>query len=94
MRIVWSDSALDDLADIRRSIAALNPHAAARVAHSIRQTVEKLKDFPCCGRQGEDGTRELVVVDYPSYLLIYDTATTGDDPAIIILTVWKNWLPR
>jgi len=94
VRLIWSDLALDDLADIRRSIAALNPPAAERVAVAIKQSAQKLRDFPYCGRQEDDGTRTLVVVDYPSYSLIYEVSPVARETSVTILTVWKNWFPR
>lgn len=63
MRVVWTDSALLDLADAYRFIALDNPQTAARVIAELRQiAVEKLTAFPEIGRLGRvEGSRELVL---------------------------------
>lgn len=91
MRLIWSDLALDDLKKIRKDITPLNPHAAKRVSAAIRATARRLRRFPYLGHEGEEGTRELLVVRYPSYLLIYDVDSAAS--LVTVLTVWKQWLP-
>lgn len=59
---------------------------------AIRKTGRQLKRFPLMGHPGEDGTREMLVTDYPSYLLIYDVDETAE--TITVLTVWKQWFAR
>ena len=63
MHVVWTDSALLDLADAYRYIALDNPQTAARVIAQLRQsTIEKLTAFPEIGRPGRvKGSRELVL---------------------------------
>jgi len=85
VRIVWTDEALDDLADI---IAYYYAVASPRTAESIRQRivgqVEGLPPFPERIRQSDriPGARELVVSRLPYVVFV---KVTGD--AIIVLDV-------
>ena len=66
MNIVWSPTALDDLAHLRAYIARHDPAAAGRVGRAILDAVERLTEFPAMGRPGRlPGTRELVVAGTP-----------------------------
>ena len=70
--IVWSETARRDLGAIVARIVADNPEAAERVATAILETIERLAEFPHLGRPGRrTGTRELVVVAFPIYLIVY-----------------------
>jgi plasmid stabilization system protein ParE len=92
VRVIWTRNARSELEDIRRDIAALNPHAAKRVKAAIQAAAKPLGQFPYMGHAGDDDAREMVVTKFPSYLLIYDVDTKIG--AVYILTVWKQWLPR
>jgi len=60
MRIVWSPRAVRHLTALRDHIAADNPGAAAAVAVSILDSVDRLVSQPYSGRTGRlTGTREL-----------------------------------
>jgi toxin ParE1/3/4 len=93
MQIKWHRKARQDLRDLRAFIADDNPQAAATVARSILQAVERLPDHPAIGRPGRVmGTRELVVTGTP-YLVPY--RVMGD--AIVILRVLhgaRRWPDR
>ena len=66
MRIVWSPRAVRHLTALRDHIAADNPGAAAAVAVSILDSVDRLVSQPYSGRTGRlTGTRELVVPGTP-----------------------------
>jgi plasmid stabilization system protein ParE len=61
MRIVWSASALRDLAVIRERIAAENPAAAERQIRLVLAAISRLASFPQVGRKGRiEGPCELV----------------------------------
>lgn len=92
VRLTWSVPAKDDLREIRAFIHQENPHAAKKVAAAIKATANPLRRSPYLGHGGEDGTREILVVPYPSYLLVYDVDETAK--TVTILSVWKQWLPR
>ena len=71
MKIVWSRRAIRHLERVRDYIAADNPHAAARVARQILDSVDLLARQPHMGRAGRVlGTRELVVPGAP-YVIPY-----------------------
>ena len=66
MKIVWSPTAVDDLAHVRSYIAQHDAGAAATVGHRIIETIENLLRFPSMGRPGRvPHTRELVVTGTP-----------------------------
>ena len=80
--VVWTLSALADLADIRRYIAAFNPDAAQRIAARLIAVGNGLVNFPDRGRPvpGTD-LREATVV-YP-YIIRYRV----DGDRVLILRV-------
>jgi toxin ParE1/3/4 len=83
MIIKWHRLARQDLCHVRADIARDNPDAAARVAQSIRSTVERLADNPLLGRPGPViDTRERVVTSTP-----YPLPHTVADGEIVILRV-------
>jgi toxin ParE1/3/4 len=71
MRIIWSETAIANLVEIRRYIDQDQPAAARRVAQRILASVERLAKHPHLGRPGrEPDTRELVVAGTP-YIIPY-----------------------
>lgn len=80
MKLLWSPTAVSDLQSIRDYIARDNPSAARKVAERIRESVNRLIDFPLSGRAGRvPGTRELVIPG-TSYIAAY--RTHGDEVQI------------
>lgn len=66
MKIAWTRLAADDLEHIDVYFSKDNPAATDRVIATLRQSVEKLTDFPSLGREGlVKGTRELVITTLP-----------------------------
>ncbi len=62
MKIRWSPTAVSDLESIRDYIARDSPSAARKIANRIKDSVNRLINFPLSGRAGRvPGTRELVV---------------------------------
>jgi toxin ParE1/3/4 len=71
MNLIWTKRAIDDLIAIADTINAINPRAAIGVRNKIRQSAERLPEFPLSGRAGRvAGTRELVVSGLP-YIIPY-----------------------
>ena len=71
MTIRWSPTAVSDLASIRDYIARDSPSAARRIANRIKESVNRLSDFPLSGRAGRlPGTRELAIPG-TSYIAAY-----------------------
>ena len=62
MKVRWSPTAVSDLESIRDYIARDSPSAARKVANRIKESVNRLSNFPLSGRAGRvQGTRELVI---------------------------------
>ena len=71
MRIIWSETAIANLIEIRQYIEWDQPAAARRIAQRIITSVELLADHPHLGRPGrEPETRELIVAGTP-YIIPY-----------------------
>jgi addiction module RelE/StbE family toxin len=71
MKIRWSPTAVSDLESIREYIARDSPSAARKVANRIKESVNRLCNFPLSGRAGRvPGTRELVIPG-TSYIAAY-----------------------
>jgi plasmid stabilization system protein ParE len=74
VRLVWAESALAELDDIRAYYdrETGSQRAGARVGQAIIDAANHLASFPLQGHIGEDGSREWLVRKYPKYLVIYD----------------------
>ncbi|MBZ5542166.1 MAG: type II toxin-antitoxin system RelE/ParE family toxin [Acidobacteriia bacterium] len=84
MRIVWTEQAISDLAEIEAYIEQDRPQAAGRVAAHLVSSVEHLAEFPHLGKQGRrPGTRELVI---PPYFITYRLRPER----LEILSVWHG----
>jgi len=71
MRIVWSETAIANLIEIKEFIEQDTPGAARRVATRILSSAEQLTKYLHLGHPGrEPDTRELVVAGTP-YILPY-----------------------
>lgn len=71
MIVVWSPRAIAHLTHLRSYIARDSPRAAARIAGTLIETVERLVELPNLGRPGRiAGTREFHVPRTP-YLIPY-----------------------
>ncbi|MEE8393347.1 MAG: type II toxin-antitoxin system RelE/ParE family toxin [Rhodospirillales bacterium] len=86
MKIVWSETAVRDLGEIRAYIAEHNPKAAHGTAMAIIQAANRLADFPASGRMGRIAdTRELVIANLP-FILPY----TVNDGEVVILAAFHE----
>ena len=88
-QIVWTETALEDLHDLVRYIAADDPATAQRFGERIIGQIESLIGFPRIGRKvpeyQDDLIRELILTPYR---LIYEL---DDDQSIIsVLRVWHG----
>ena len=71
MKVVWTQEAHQDRADIWDNIAADSPIAAARIDQLFSDAADSLGDFPMRGRTGKiSGTRELI--PHECYRLVYE----------------------
>ena len=71
MRIVWSQTAIANLVEIRKYVVHHKPEAARRLAERIIASVERLAMHPHLGHAGrEPETRELVIGGTP-YIIPY-----------------------
>ncbi len=73
MKILWTEPAAKDLDHIEDYIKEDNPVAAINVVLTIINTAATLiSQYSNIGRAGRvHGTRELVVSEYPSYIIVY-----------------------
>jgi toxin ParE1/3/4 len=82
--IIWSNSAVARLAEIRSHIALDKPEAAERLALRIVALVETLRDHPYVGRHGTARrTRELPLGGTP-FIIVYRV----QKQRIVIDTIW------
>ena len=92
MIIVWSPTAVGDLAHVRSYIAQHDPGAAATVGRRIIESIENLRRFPSMGRPGRvPHTRELVVTGTP-FIVPYTVAENRIE-IIAILSGARRWPP-
>ncbi|MEN3384495.1 MAG: hypothetical protein V7608_4539 [Hyphomicrobiales bacterium] len=89
VRLRFGRRARRQLDNIHQYIHERNPEAATRVIARIRQSANRLLDFPNLGPHGlVPGTHELVVVGLP-YVIVYRLA--GDeDGTIDILGIYHS----
>ncbi len=88
-RIYWTPLALEDLKSISLYIESQRDLTSAnRVCRAIYEAVQLLRRFPERGKAGlEEGTRELVVAEFPAYVVAYRIAP---DEKVEILRVWHG----
>jgi addiction module RelE/StbE family toxin len=92
MKIKWSPTAVADLETIREYIAKDSPSAARKVANRIKESVNRLANFPLSGRPGRvTGTRELVIPE-TSYVAAY--TIQGDEVQIAAVLNGKQRWPE
>ncbi len=90
MNLYWSPSAIEDLKHLRAYIARDNPRAAAEIAKTVLEAVERLRRFPSMGRPGRvPDTRELVVPGTP--LVIPYTVSERGVEIIAVLHGARMW---
>jgi toxin ParE1/3/4 len=72
LKVIWTEGAADDLADIVQHIRKDNQSAAERVAKVIFDEIMSLRTMPNRGRKrSTDSSRELVFARW-SYLALYE----------------------
>ena len=85
MHIRWTIPALRDFTSQVASIAEDNSDAAERMRVVLLAATWQLVDYPYRGRPGrKEGTRELVIAEFPTYLVVYRVIPTD----IRIIRVW------
>lgn len=79
-QVLWSDSALERIAEILDFVAEENPAAARHVVEDLRVRVRGLADHPRLGRPLSDemdpDLRRLVVGDYVVLYRIHEVSQT------------------
>jgi toxin ParE1/3/4 len=79
-QILWSDSALERIAEILDFIAEENPATAQRAVEDLRGGVRRLADLPRLGRPLSDemdpNLRRLVLGDYVILYRIHEASQT------------------
>ncbi len=92
MTIRWSPTAVADLKSIRDFIAKDSPNSARKVANRIKDSANRLINFPLSGRPGRvPGTRELVIPG-TSYVAAY--RIQGDEVQIAAVLHGKQQWPE
>jgi toxin ParE1/3/4 len=87
MKVTFARTAINHIAKIHGYIARDNTQGARRVAAAIYQTTDHLANFPFSGRLGaKPQTRELVVREYPTYIIVY--RVLADEDAVRIIAVF------
>ena len=88
-KIIWTDSATNDLKEIRGYIAKNNLAAAEKVGRGILDHVRILETFPLIGpaypRKSRGAVREIV---YGSYQIFYEPLSRAK--SVNILRVWHG----
>jgi len=86
-KLRWTHLAIEDMNNIKRTISEDNPSAAENVIKTIRNKIERLKDFPTSGRVVPEfqspALREVIV---PPYRVVYRVVSSE----IYILRVWHS----
>jgi len=86
-KLKWTHLAIKDMNNIKRTISDDNPSAAENMIKTIRNKVERLKDFPTSGRVVPEfqspALREVIV---PPYRVVYRVVSSE----IHILRVWHS----
>ncbi len=87
-KVIWSDEAIADLADVVRRIAQDNRSAAEKVGWAILESTRMLEQLPFAGRmlpeERKPTVREII---QPPYRVIYELP---DDEAVVVLRVWHS----
>ncbi len=88
-RVLWAESAVEDLAQTLEYIAADNPAAAHEMIDRIMETGEQLAEF-ATGRRGRvHGTYERMVAGTP-FIIAYELA--GSDINILrVIHGVRDW---
>jgi len=85
-RVVWSLDALRDIGALSAYIATDNPHAARRIAASLRKAGNNLGNM-ATGRRGRvGGTYEKVVPKLP-YIVVYALVASDGHEVVSIVRV-------
>ena len=93
MKVQWTNAAIDDLVDLRLTIAESSPQAAAEVATRILDAVDIILQYPDLGKVGRaKGTHELVIASTP-YLLVYRRFRSKIQ-LLRVLHGRRRWPPR
>jgi toxin ParE1/3/4 len=74
MKLRISEPAREDLLEIWQHVAANNPEAAERWMRSLKETFEKLVDFPSLGRERPELAIGIRSFPVGKYVVLYQPA--------------------
>ncbi len=86
MKLLFSESAVNDLARLREFIAQHSPTAAQRVGRRLRGAIQRLVDTPQIGRPLPDLPGEIRELIFGRYVGRYKVRTK----ALYILRIWHR----
>lgn len=87
MDLIWSEEALDRLAEIQGYVARDNPVAAARLIARLIERANALLDHPRMGRVvPEHGRADLREIIEGNYRIVY----LLNDRAVIVVTAFES----
>jgi len=86
MKLVFSRSAVGDLARLRAFIARNNPEAAARIAGKLRKSIHGLIAAPRIGRPVPDMPGEVRELIAGKYVVRYETR----QKVLYVLRIWHG----
>lgn len=89
MQLIWLPEAQADIQRLFDFLVDVNPDAAIKMLHAIKDGADRLLDFPELGRRMDDDTsrRELVLPFAASaYVLRYRI----EQDTIVIIRVWHG----
>jgi plasmid stabilization system protein ParE len=88
MKVVYTQSAYNDIARLKEFIAIKNPLAATRISNTLVQKITELALHPKQGKQVNDSPnpdrfREIYILDYHIRYMF-------SDKTLMILRVWHQ----
>ena len=93
-RIIWTQSALDDLTGIRDYIARDSVYYADKFVNDALRSVERLEVFPSSGRMVvERNSPDLREIGFGAYRIIYKIID-GDVYIITMVHGKRNFIPE
>jgi toxin ParE1/3/4 len=89
-KVIWTETAYEDLKGIVRYISIDNPDAAARLAKRMITHIELASEYPFSNRivpeKGDETIREVLLKPYRIIYVIDDAQKT-----ISVLRVWHGY---
>jgi toxin ParE1/3/4 len=91
MKIIWTQSALDDLQNIREFIHEQNPMAVKRISSRIQEVAQLIAEHPAIGKSGRlKNTKEIVITGTP-FFITYSVRAENTLIFIRVLDGARKW---